>query len=224
MFISDGYYHKKYFIMMKTYNTFDDFWKAHFDAPSKERSFDNWTITKLIHTSDTDYRQHRADGTDPLGFQPTMVTLANPITLKTKEVLIKGLSDGQFNSFKNQYRQRFLDQLPARFGLFHPDLKQADAIYDSWEGFAKEWFERDGKSLLPYNLPILFDHVSNASYWSWKQKDFDPCGTQRLIMTVFQYRTGRFAEVFITGVDDDEMSRIRMLIQSKLDLQIEELF
>lgn len=209
---------------MKIYDTFEQFWLDYFDRKLPSSGFDPWTVAKFVHTNDQAYRQLKADGKDRLGYQPTMLTLADPLKQKSVEVLIKNLSTSAYMSLRQQYQQRFIDQLPQRFGLFRSDSKQADAIYDTWDVFADEWLTRDGKSLLSYNLPILFDHVPDADYWGWQQKGFDPCGTQRLIVTVFQYRTGRFADVFITDVTDTEMSRINMLMQSKLTLQAEELF
>lgn len=209
---------------MKTYDTFDQFWHDYFDSKLPGSGFDTWTITKLIHTSDQDYQQLKADGKDRLGYQPTMLVLADPLKQQTIEVVIKNLSTDAYTSLRQQYQYRFIDQLPQRFSLFHADSSRADAIYDTWDAFVDEWFTRDGKSLMSYNLPILFDHVPDADYWGWQQKGFDPCGTQRLIVTVFQYRTGRFACIFITNVVDAEMSRIKMLMQSKLTLQAEELF
>ena len=209
---------------MKIYDTFDQFWHDYFDKKLPDVGFDAWAIAKLTHTNDQEYQKLRATGKDSLGYQPTMVTLADPLKQKKAEVIIKNLPTASYNSLRQQYQHRFIDQLPKRFGLYRSDKKQADAIYDKWEAFTDEWFTRDGKSTLSYNLPLLFDHVSDAEYWGWKQKGFDPCGTQRLIVTVFQYRTGRFADVFITGVNDAEMSRIKMLMQSKLSLQAEELF
>lgn len=209
---------------MKIYDTFDRLWHDYFYGDLPETGFDAWTIAKFTHTSDEEYQQLKASGKDTLGYQPTMLTLADPLKQKKSEVILKDLPTAAHDSLRQQYRDRFIMQLPKRFGLFNSDSKQADAIYDSWEAFAQEWLQRDGKSLLAYNLPLLFDHVSDAEYWGWQQKGFNPCGTQRLIVTVFQYRTGQFAEVFITNVTDTEMSRIRMLIQSKLTLQAEELF
>jgi hypothetical protein len=208
---------------MKIFDTFDEFWNAYFSKPG-QAGFDTWSIAKFTHTNDQEYANLKAAGKDTLGFQPTMLTLADPLTLQKDEVVIKNLPTTHAASLRQQYQQRFIDQLPRRFGLFRPDIKQADAIYSSWEEFAAEWLERDGKSLLQYNLPLLFDHVSDIEYWGWQQKGFDPCGTQRLIVTVFQYRTGRFAEVFITNMTDAEMSRIAMLLQSRLTLNMQELF
>jgi len=209
---------------MKIYDTFDQFWPDYFTSTLPASGIDAWAITKFTHTSDQEYQRLRAEGQDTLGYQPTMLTLADPLTQKKAEIIIKGLPTAACDSLRQQYQHRFIEQLPQRFGLFHSDKKQADAIFDTWQAFTDEWLTRDGKSLLPYNLPLLFDHVTDAEYWGWKQKGFDPCGTQRLIVTVFQYRTGRFADVFITNIPDTEMSRIRMLMQSKLTLQAEDLF
>lgn len=209
---------------MKIYDFFDQFWGEYFKEKLPATGFDTWTIAKLTHTNDHDYHQLKSAGKDTLGYQPTMITLANPLEQKTEEIIIKDLPTATYSSLRQQYQHRFIQQLPKRFGLFNTESKQADAVYDSWEVFASAWFIRDGQSLLPYNLLLLFDHVSDAEYWAWKQKQFDPCGTQRLIVTVFQYRTCKFAEVFITNVTDIEMSRIKMLMQSKLTLQVEELF
>ncbi|TAH34838.1 hypothetical protein EYC59_02885 [Candidatus Saccharibacteria bacterium] len=209
---------------METYDSLDQFWQDYFGGPLPKTGFDTWTLAKSIHTTDTHYRELQARSADNLGYQPTMLTLANPLTQSSREIIIRNVQTAGYEQFRTFYRQRFIAQLPQRFGLFQPEKTQADAVYDNWEAFASEWFERDGASLLAYNLPILFDHVSDARYWAWQQKQFDPCGTQRLIVTVFQYRTGRFAEVFIPGVNDAEMSRIQLLSQSRLALQAEELF
>jgi hypothetical protein len=209
---------------MKIYDTFDQLWQDYFNATPTDTGFDAWTIANISHTDDATYHQLKQSGKDTLGYQPTMLTLADPLKQKTTEVIVKNLPTAAYTSLRQQYQHRFIDQIPKRFGLFQADKKQADAIYDSWEAFANEWLVREGKSLLAYNLPILFDHVSDVEYWSWQHKGFDPCGTQRLIITIFQYRTGRFAEIFLTDITDAEMARIKMLVQSKLTLQMEELF
>ncbi len=209
---------------MKIYDTFDLFWHDYFDDMLPGTGFDAWAIAKLTHTTDQDYQRLKVTGKDTLGYQPTMITLADPLKQKVAEVIIKNLPTAAYDSLRRQYQYRFIEQLPRRFGLFHSDSKQADAVFDKWETFTNEWLMRDGENLLSYNLPLLFDHVSDAEYWGWRQKGFDPCGTQRLVATVFQYRTGRFAEVFITDVTDAEMSRIKLLMQSKFTLQMEELF
>lgn len=209
---------------MKVYDTFEQFSKDYFSGNLTEAGFDTWVIAKFTHTHDHEYQQLKAKGKDTLGYQPTMLTLADPLRQKRAEVIIKNLPTASYDSLRQQYRHRFIDQLPKRFGLFQTDKKQADAVYATWEAFIDAWLNRDGQDLLAYNLPLLFDHVSDAEYWGWKQKGFDPYGTQRLIITIFQYRTGRFADVFITNVTDAEMSRIAMLMQSKLTLQAEELF
>lgn len=209
---------------MKTFETFDKFRDSYFAAPPGETGFDTWAIAKFTHTNDQEYAALRASGKDTLGFQPTMITLADPLVLRKEDAVVKDLPTSSVLSLRQQYQQRFTNQLPKRFGLFRPDATQADAIYSNWQEFASEWLEKDGESLLQYNLPLLFDHVSDLEYWGWQQKGFDPCGTQRLIVTVFQYRTGRFAEIFITNMNDAEMSRIAMLFQSRLTLNSEELF
>jgi hypothetical protein len=207
---------------MKIFDTFDEFWREYFRTPGAH-GFDTWTIARFTHTDDATYARQKAEGQDKLGFQPTMITLADPLRLRKEEVVIKNLSDAANASLREQCQHRFIEQLPARFGLFNPDARQADAIYKTWEQFAAEWLEREGRSLLQYNLPVLFDHVSDIEYWGWQQKGFDPCGTQRLVMTIFQYRTGRFAEIFISNTDDNDMARIKLLIQSKLAVQMQEL-
>ena len=208
---------------MKTFDTFDELWNTYFAQPGAA-GFDTWAIAKFTHTNDREYAELKAKGKDALGFQPTMLTLADPLTLRKEEAIVKNLPTSSVSSLRQQYQQRFTNQLPKRFGLFRPDVTQADAIYGNWQEFADEWLEKDGQSLLQYNLPLLFDHVSDLEYWGWQQKGFDPCGTQRLVVTVFQYRTGRFADIFITNMTDAEMSRIAMLFQSRLTLNAQELF
>lgn len=207
---------------MKIYDSFDTVINDYFILAPQAAGFDTWTIAKFIHTSDDAYRQLVSAGKDTLGYQPTMLTLADPLNQQKDEVIIRNLPTASYAAVRQQYTHRFVEQLPGRFGLFYSDKKQADAIFTSWEEFARDWLERGGQNLLPYNLPLLFDHVSDAEYWGWQQKGFDPCGTQRLIITVFQYRTGRFADVFITGVSDAEMARIRMLVMSRLTIGLED--
>ena len=209
---------------MKIYDTFDEFWRDYFSNGEGQQPFDTWAIAQLTHTDDQTYQDQRARGSDQLGYQPTMVTLADPRRQRKDEIMLKNLTTPQYEALRTQYQQRFISQLPARFGLFETTKKPADAVYDSWDAFTKDWFEKEGQDTLTYNLPLLFDHVSDAEYWGWQQKGFDPYGTQRLILTIFQYRTGRFADVFITNVTDAEMSRIKMLMQSRLTLRAAELF
>jgi hypothetical protein len=209
---------------MKTYDNFETFWGVFFKDEPKNHGFDTWTIAKFIHTSDQEYATMRGANLDTLGFQPTLLTLADPIHQRRHNAMIKNISSSQFQKLKRQYQERFIDQLTNRFGWFHTAKKQADAIYDNWEDFSREWLQRDDQDILSYNLPLLFDHVSNAEYWAQKQKGFDPYKKQCLIVTIFQYRVDRFADVFITDVTDADMDRIKLLIQSKLKLRMQDLF
>jgi len=210
---------------MKMFESFDDFWREYFTGePQQATGFDTYTIAKFTHTTDADYAQAKAAGQDRLGFQPTLLTLASPHARGKSEVVVRGLATPAHDNLRGQYRRRFAMQLPARFGLFHAGKNQADAVFKTFEAFEQSWLQSGGQSVLAYNLPLLFDHVSDVDYWAWRQKGFDPCGTQRLIITIFQYRTGRFADVFLTDVDDAEMARIALLIKSKMALQAEQLF
>jgi hypothetical protein len=209
---------------MHVFDTFSAFWQAFFDGDASA-PFEVWAIANVAHTPDHAYTQLEATGQDKLGFQPTMFTLADPLTQRHETVVVKDLSTRDVTELSQQYRQRFLSQLPRRFGLFHAEKARGDAVYPSWEAFAQEWLTgADSQELLAYNLPLLFDHVSDLEYWGWQQRGFEPCGTQRLIITLFQYRTGHFADVFITNVDDTEMSRITLLAQSKIGLGADRIF
>jgi len=211
-------------VLMRVFDTFEAFWQAYFGSQTT-LPFEVWTIAHIAHTDDQAYAQAKTAGQDKLGFQPTMFTLADPLAQRHETAIVKDLSTAAVAALSQQYQQRFMGQLPARFGLLHADKASGDAVYDSWEAFAAAWLiSADGQDLLTYNLPLVFDHVSDLEYWGWQQKEFDPCGTQRLIITIFQYRTGHFADIFITNVNDTEMARIALLAQSKIGFAADRIF
>lgn len=209
---------------MQTYDTIDQFWQEYFSERLPATGFDTWTIAKITHTTDQQYEQLLPPNAGSFGDQAALITLADPLNQQSVRVIIKNASVEACESLRQQYRSRFIEQLMGRFGLFDPAGKLVDAVFDNWEAFAKVWFTQDSDNTLAYNLPLVFDHVSDAEFKIWQDKQFDPCGSQRLIITMFQYRTGDFAKLFVKNVTDAEMARIRVLTMATLNLQIEKLF
>ena len=146
--------------------------------------------------------------------------MANPITKSTKQVLIKDVQDKLATDFLKYRNDQFVGQLGARFGSFRPDEFQAFAEYDSWESFYNNWLERDGKSVIGHNLPLLFDHTPKVEYWTRKQSGLDVLEYQRLLVTTFFVPKNQFYDFFIKDVDDAEMQRIKLLSMSRIGLNL----
>lgn len=199
---------------MKTFDSLAQAAEA-FLRPHTSHHIDQWTVAGITHAGPGDPLAER------LGFRPTLLTLANPFTFQTESVVVKDIAEESIPRLKQQLRQRYIAQFEQRFKLFDAEKYQADAVYDSWSDFAGQWVQHGSDYRLPFNLPLLFDHVSDIDYWAWQQKQFDPVGNQRLIVTIFQQRTNKFAEVFIGNVSDAELGRIKLLLASHVKLNAE---
>lgn len=193
-------------------------------ATKNKYGFDSWILTSFKHTSDQEYSRLLHAGRDRLGYQPLLLSFADPIERKYVEVIVQNVTDMSALDIKKFLTDHYHEQFMHRIGLFFPNKNKVDAIYPHFTDYEKEWVQKDEKYRLHLNIPVLVDHVSDAQYWAWEQKDYNPAGTQRLIITVFQPRTMRFADILIENVDDAEMSRIKLLLSSRTKLDNERIF
>ncbi len=196
---------------MKVYENVQDLY-TEITAPHQDiKEVDAWVVANVLSSNKI---------APALGFAPTLVTLADGFNRQSKEVIIKSSNDSHINDFKRQCEQRYLDQFSKRIGLFHPTKNKGTASYDTVDLFVKDWVTTpQGKDVIAYNLPVLVDHADNLEYWTLSQKGGDVVGNQRLIVTVFQFRTSTFHDLFVFGVDDAERSRLELLYKSKLGLR-----
>lgn len=209
---------------MKIYENFQLFWdELHSEQPNAF-NFHDWQVAQILHTSDEEYGRQQATGTDELGFQPLSVLLANPFTKQTKQVLIKDVRSKLAHDFKDFCRKQYNADLPKKFGSFRPDEFHAFTEYDSWDSFYKTWLERHGKPVFDLNIPLLFDHTPRTEYWVRKQTGQEVLPYQRLLITTYFVSKGQFFDFFIKDVDDGEAERIKLLIQSRIGLNIDRLF
>lgn len=205
---------------MKIYDTFQQFWNDFSTEKPNDHGFNDWAIVRFTHVNDAEYAKQKIEETDELGFQPLWLTMANPITKSTKQILIKDVQDKLAADFLKYRNDQFVGQLGARFGSFRPDEFQAFAEYDSWESFYSNWLERDGKAVIGHNMPLLFDHTPKVEYWTRKQSGLDVLEYQRLLVTTFFVPKNQFYDFFIKDVNDAEMQRIKLLSMSRIGLNL----
>jgi len=209
---------------MQIYDTFQQFWNELSSQTLNSHQFHDWQVVQVLHTSDQEYAVQKATVQDELGFQPLSITLANTLTQQSKQVLIKDVTDSIANDFRTYARHQYVDDLPQCFGSFRPDTFEAFAEYDNWELFYTTWLEREGKLVVNQNVPLLFDHTPKVEYWTRKQTGQPVLPYQRLLVTTFFASKNQFFDFFIKNVDDAEMSRIMLLMQSRIGLNVETLF
>lgn len=210
--------------MMKTYETFQHFWNNYGAHEPNSAGFHDWVLVNYTHTSDKAYTKQQQNGTDTLGFQPLLVTYANPFTKSSEKSLIKNVDDAQLAGMLHFYRQKYHEQFESRFGSFRPDEFTAFAEYDSWDSYHKVWLERDGHSTLDKHIPLLFDHTPAIEYWSRKQTGQEVMSYQRLLVTTYFAPKNQFFDFFIKNIDDNEMNKIRSLTVSRLGFNLDKLY
>lgn len=209
---------------MKVYDSFQLFWNdLSAEKPSKH-GFHDWQVVQILHTSDEEYRAQQATGSNELGFQPLSVTLANPFIHQTKQALIKNVDSKLAQDFRDFCRKQYYGELPNRFNSFKPDTFHAFAEYDNWESFYKTWLEREGKTVFNLNIPLLFDHTPKIEYWTRKQTGQEIMPYQRLLVTTYFVSKNQFFDFFIKNINDSEADRIKLLTQSRIGLNIDQLF
>lgn len=209
---------------MKVYQSFQVFWDELTGAKPNTHGFHDWQVVQIIHTGDERYAEQKAEGQDELGFQPLSITMANPLTQATKRVLIKDVNDKLAQDFSDYCRKLYINELEGRFVNSRNDVFHAFTEYDSWEEFHDVWLEREGKSVFMHNIPLLFDHTSKIDYWTRKQTGQEVMPYQRLLITTYFTGKDRFFDFFIKNVDDAELERIKLLIQSRIGLNLDLLF
>lgn len=209
---------------MKHYDSFSLFWNDFSVTQANSHGFNDWQVVQILHTSDKNYAAQQKSGADELGFQPLIVTLANPVAKKSKKILVKNVDDSAAIKFADFCRNLYVSQFDARFGNFTPDTFHAFAEYDNWESFYATWLERDTKPVFMHNIPLLFDHTPKVEHWSRKQTGQEVLPYQRLLITTYFVSKDQFFDFFIKDVSDQEFERIKLLTKSRIGLHSDLLF
>ncbi len=207
---------------MKIHENFQLFWEEFSQQPANKYGFHDWQVAAFLHIGDQEYARQRQLGTDELGFQPLTVTLANPLSKQTDEHLVKHVDDSLAERFLSFARDRYISELANRFGSFTPDEIHAFAEYDTWDNFYSHWLERDGKQVFTKNVPLLIDHTPKIEYWTRKQSGAEVLPYQRLLITTYFVSKKKFYSFFIKEIDDAQFERIKLLMQSRVGLHINE--
>lgn len=209
---------------MRVYDSFQHFWDELNFEHMNAFNFHDWQVVQILHTDDEEYRKHLAAGNDELGFQPLSVTLANPFIQQTERIIVKNVDSKLANDFRDFCRKNYYEQLAHRFNSFRPDATRAFVEYDNWVSFYETWLERAGKMVFSQNIPLLFDHTPKIEYLTRKQTGQKILPYQRLLITTYLVSKGQFFDFFIKEIDDGEAERIKLLIQSRIGLNLNQLF
>jgi hypothetical protein len=207
---------------MKIFNSFELFWNEFIAQKPNKHGFHDWQVVSFLHVNDEEYNWQRLNGKDELGFQPFTITLANPLKQEIKEYIIKNVTDKLAEQFLAFNRDRYIKELDKRFGNFTPNETHAFAEYENWEDFYSHWLERNGKQVFAHNVPLLFDHTPRTEYLTLKQSGATVLHYQRLLITTYFVSKKQFFTFFIKNVDDEQNSKIKMLVKSRISLNIEE--
>lgn len=207
---------------MTVHENFQTFWNEFSSATPNKYGFLDWQVVSYLHVSDKDYARQNAEGQNELGFQPLMVTLANPFTKETTEHLVKNVTDATAEQFLSMARDRYIKEFGKRFGSFTPSEMHAFAEYDTWDNFYYHWLERDGKQVFSKNVPLLIDHTPKIEYWTRKQSGEDVLPYQRILITTYFVSQKKFYSFFIKEINDSEFERIKLLLQSRVGLHLDD--
>jgi len=209
---------------MKIYDSFQQFWNDLAVDKPNSYGFHDWTLVQVMHTSDKEYAKLQQDGTDELGFQPLFITFANPTTKAVKQMIVKNVNDATAKDFKHFARERYADQFAQRFGSFRPAESHAFTEYEDWDEFYSVWLEDKGQPFFMHNIPLLFDHTPKIEYWTRKQTGQHVLPYQRLLITTYFVSSNEFYDFFIKQVNDEEAARIKLLMQSRIGMNIDQFY
>lgn len=177
-----------------------------------------------MHTNNSMYAVQNAAGNDELGFQPLSILLTNPFTHETRYEVVKHVNDESFLAFWRHYVDHYMNQYDKRFGLFRPEKFDCFCEYDTWEEFAQNWTEYEGSSIIMHNPVLLFDHMPNLEYWTRRQTHQKVLPYQRLVVTTYYISENKFFDFIVKNISDEKLDNIRMLMKSRVGLNLEELF
>ena len=97
-------------------------------------------------------------------------------------------------------------------------------MYENFDMFKKYWIEDDGKSFLPFNIPLLYDFPSELQFKEALQDEAMGLSFQRLIVTVAQPRKRRIKTLFIKNVSDADFESIQDTVLSSVNSSLNEMF
>ncbi len=176
---------------MITVSSLSELWQKYFSHPMQIGGNDAWAIVYIAR-----------DG------QEILVSLANPFAEEREEAFVQNVSDTDLDTFVHHYKERFVSQLPSRFGFFRPGVDRVLTEYPDWRTFYDAWINGD-PALIQANMPLLFDYPSPQEYRAMQLKNADYAGYRRLLIEIYQYRKQQFQRIFVKNVDDMMFGSIR---------------
>lgn len=209
---------------MNVYESFQAFWDDHRAESPNRYGFFDWQPVALHHVSDLDYETNRLLARGSLGFQPLMVTQANPFTREHRTILVKHITDELFARYQAYCRSTYTRDFGHRHASFRPDATHAYTEYPDWQSFASVWLDRPERPVYAENLPLLIDHTPSLEYWTRKQMGDKVLPYQRLLVTTFHVPSRTFYDFFIKHIDDETAGRIKALLESRIYLHQDSLF
>ncbi|KKW03128.1 MAG: hypothetical protein UY35_C0008G0012 [Candidatus Saccharibacteria bacterium GW2011_GWC2_48_9] len=209
---------------MIIYETFQLFWNDYTKESVNKHGFKDWQVVNIHHTSDADYALQYHSGNDDLGFQPLVITEANPFSHEVRQTLVKHVADAVADSFTEYSRRKYSNSFDKKFGSFKPDTFKAFAEYDDWDSFYYAWLERARQPVFHMNIPLLIDHTPQIEYWTRKQSGQEILPYQRLLITTYFVTENRFFDFFIKNITDGQAQQIHQMTQSRIGLNLELLY
>lgn len=209
---------------MQVYDSFQSFWDTHQAESLNNFGFFDWQPVALHHVSDLDYETDRLLARDTLGYQPLMITQANPFTRQQRTAMVQQVTDQLFARYQAYCRQTYLQTFGQRRASFRPDATHAYAEYPDWQSFAAAWLDRPERPVYAENLPLLVDHTPGTEYWMRRQVGDKVLPHQRLLVTTFHVPTRTFYDFFVKNIDDGAAGRIQALLESRMYLHQDSLF
>ncbi len=185
---------------MKYITTLQEFWDQYI-VPTNQQGFNTWTIVWMYQLPEEkrgklpeNLRQHRV--------MPTIVTIADPITRKASTVCITEDAPDVMKILQQNYLKMLPAEYKRRMGGYFPGKSRASLLYEyeKWQDFKDDWLVRDGMMLAPYNFSLMFDIPSELEYLDWEHRKLCKIEYPRLIVTLYQHKTGKFHDLLIKNV------------------------
>lgn len=196
---------------MEILESVEDFRKKYLSEKTSY-GFNRWTVVWCYQVAEKDLAK-LPDKLRKTQTRPYIVTLADPLKLQTVTVCVVD-SKKNYESFKKLSLEQFTLDLDKRLQGINPAKEHGFFEYESWNDFREDWLVRDGKLLIPYIFPLLFDFPDNLQFIDWQNTGACKISYQRCIVTVYLRKKNVFHDLFIKNVNEHDIKQYMQLVKA----------
>lgn len=149
---------------------------------------------------------------------PIFITIADPLHKESRTLCLNTTSPTDADEIATHYMNQLLMDYPNRVKGIAPVKIDGFFEYENWSELKEDWLMHRGNLQIPYNFPLLFDLPGELEFIEWQKRNMLKLPYKRLLVTFYQYKTGKFFDLFVKNADQHDVNHYFQLLEANSKL------